>query len=289
MWKHLLDCSDLESSSKRQRQEDELLRKEQVAARQSSENQVHDEEFLCDECRAVDWHSLPALASDGLLEDKNMTLRFVDATVEELKNSSCRICAILSTIKDHSLDGRRCVLKAFPLSRHFTHHGPALSRTFRFKFSAPDSASRCPVLDITEEKDRRQNCFSLRSLAVVRLDDFEFRTIAPNSIDYSKLKDLVKTCQEEHKRCSAAESRPNVLGLEVIDTKIQEVIKAPEQCKYLALSYVWGKQSGDSSVHDIQNSPLVIKDAISVTNSMGYRYLWVDRYVSHCDPVHTQN
>ncbi|KAJ0109926.1 HET-domain-containing protein [Diaporthe amygdali] len=121
-------------------------------------------------------------------------------------------------------------------------------------------------------------CFDVRSLAVARLDDLECRTIAPNSIDYNKLKDLVRICEKRHKRCCAAEPRPKVLGLEVIDTKTQEVIKAPDQCKYLALSYVWGEQSGGSPGHSIQSSPPVIKDAISVTNSMGYNYLWVDRY-----------
>lgn len=89
----------------------------------------------------------------------------------------------------------------------------------------------------------------------------------------------MRICEEEHSRCCATDSGPNVFGLKVINTKTWEVIKAPDQCKYLTLSYVWGKQEGEGSSRDIQNAPPVIKDAISVTNAMGYNYLWVDRYV----------
>lgn len=109
----------------------------------------------------------------------------------------------------------------------------------------------------------------------------ESRRIPPSSVDYTTFKGLVRICEEDHKRCCIISSHQNVLGLEVIDTRTQAVIKAPDLCKYVALSYVWGKQADDNSVHNMKNSPLVIKDAISVTRAMGYNYLWVDRYVSH--------
>lgn len=288
MEKHPPDRSDFNSSPEIRRQKDEPFPKEQVAARQSSENQVPNEKLLCDKCRAVDWHSLPTLASDGLLKIKNKKLRSLRATSEELKNSSCRICSILSIIKSTSVRGKKYVLEALPLSRHLVYDGYELSRAIRFKHPALDNASQCTVLGIMRENDKREDCYFARSLAVISLDDLESIKIAPSSIDYNKLKDLVKTCDEEHKTYCAVESHSNVSNLEVIDTKTQEVIKAPDQCKYMALSYVWGKQLDDSSVHNIQDSPPVIKDAISVTNSMGYNYLWVDRYVSHCGPIHTQ-
>lgn len=286
MEKHSLDHSDLNLSSKRQKQEDEPLI-EQVAAQRRSETKIH-EKYLCDDCRAVDWSSLPTLAADGLLETKNRELRSLNATIEELRQSSCRICAILSTIKGSSLDGKRCVLKAVPLSRELTCHGTRLSLQFQYVHRAPDLASQCTALGIFEEKDRTQICRGPRSLAVVKLDGLGSRIIAPSSIDYDKIKGLVKTCQKEHTRCCAAKSSSNILGLEVIDTKTQKVIKAPDHCKYLALSYMWGKQTNGNSIHGIQNSPLVVKDAISITNTMGYNYLWVDRYVRHHGSVHMQ-
>lgn len=277
MEKHPLDHSDLNSSSKRQRWGDGSLPHEQVAAQHPSENQTYHMEFLCNDCKAVDWSSLPTLAADGLLEDRVRELRPVTANFDELRTSSCRICAILSTIKPPHLNGRQCVLKALPLWRQNTYKGAAL---FRNNHCALENVSRCTVL-IVEDTRNGSLLHHEPSLAIVKLNDLSSSRITPSSIDYNKLKDLVQMCEKGHIWCHGAESSPNVLGLKVIDTKTQEVVKAPDQCKYLALSYVWGKQAADNSVHDIQHCPTVVKDAISVTNSMGYNYLWVDRYVSN--------
>lgn len=122
----------------------------------------------------------------------------------------------------------------------------------------------------------------------MRLDDLESRTVAATSIDYEKIKGLIKTCETEHTTHCAVEPRPHVSGLEVIDTRTLKVIKAPDQCEYLALSYVWGIETGNAFANNIRNSPPVIKDAISVTNNLGYNYLWVDRYVSRPGHKRTQ-
>lgn len=285
MEKHSLDHSDSSSSPKRQRREDGSLPDEQVAAQPLSENQTGNEEFLCDDCRAVDWSSLPTSAADGLLDKKNRILRSVNANFDELRTSSCRICAILSIIKPPALDGRRCVLKALPLWNQFTYDSGAL---FRNNYHVLESVSQWTVLIVEDARKRSLRVDGPQSLAVVKLNDLSSRRITPNSIDYNRLRDLVRICEKGHKRCHRAKSRPNVMGLEVIDTKTQEVVKAPDQCKYLALSYMWGKQAGEGSIHDIQHCPPVIKDAISVTNSMGYNYLWVDRYVSHHGSIYSK-
>lgn len=284
MEKHPLDRSDLNSSSKRQRLEDISLPNEHMAAQHPSENQTGHEEFLCDDCRAVDWSSLPTLAADSLLDNENLEVRSLNATVEELRNSSCKICAVLSTIKEQFLDGKNCVLKALPLCRSLTYDGHSLS----YPSSSPNIPSRCTVLSIFEETDPYNESLGPRGLAVVRLDELKSRRIAQTSVDYNNLKHLIKICEGEHKESCAAGTGPNVLGLEVINTKTQEVIKAPDDCEYLALSYVWGKGEVGSFFHDIQNAPPVVKDAISVTNTMGYSYLWVDRYVCQCVKICTQ-
>ena len=55
--------------------------------------------------------------------------------------------------------------------------------------------------------------------------------------------------------------------------------------EYLALSYVWGKAIDDENSQTSQtsgfvplSSPKTIEDAMSIVQSMGKRYLWVDRY-----------
>ncbi|KIM99873.1 hypothetical protein OIDMADRAFT_126407 [Oidiodendron maius Zn] len=76
----------------------------------------------------------------------------------------------------------------------------------------------------------------------------------------------------------------NVLqSLRVIECSTRRLVKAPEDCIYLALSYVWGSPT-DSEPEVRGNDflpcqlPLTIEDAITVTLQLGHEYLWVDRY-----------
>ena len=112
-------------------------------------------------------------------------------------------------------------------------------------------------------------------------------------------KHWVRRCREEHQRCSTASasamkvqparllqlagsaSHPRVL---LVTLEVESEV--PE---YLALSYSWGKNSSQttrllmSNVEFFSTSgitfatlPPTIRDAISTTLSMGFRYLWID-------------
>jgi hypothetical protein len=57
------------------------------------------------------------------------------------------------------------------------------------------------------------------------------------------------------------------------------------QCKYIALSYVWGlpTKGSDAALAEIDGSflrfvPRVVEDAIIITTELLFQYLWVDRY-----------
>ncbi|KAK0642909.1 heterokaryon incompatibility protein-domain-containing protein [Cercophora newfieldiana] len=76
--------------------------------------------------------------------------------------------------------------------------------------------------------------------------------------------------------------------LQLVDCQSLLVVEAPRNAKYIALSYVW-KASGSTceTTIDTQNYnmkplpsplPLVVRDAIHVTNALGYRYLWIDKF-----------
>lgn len=75
----------------------------------------------------------------------------------------------------------------------------------------------------------------------------------------------------------------------VIDCKTRNVITAPLDCEYAALSYVWGQPSASkfdagSDKHDqtIWSVPdgcsEVINDSMKVVLEMNLQYLWVDKY-----------
>ncbi|KAG4442580.1 hypothetical protein IFR05_001910 [Cadophora sp. M221] len=74
-----------------------------------------------------------------------------------------------------------------------------------------------------------------------------------------------------------------ISSLRVISCITQSVINAPQGCKYVALSYVWGRshlpdQDGKSGAPSLHAAPKVIADSIEVTRLLGFQYLWVDRY-----------
>lgn len=86
--------------------------------------------------------------------------------------------------------------------------------------------------------------------------------------------------------------------LKLIDCVTLQLCYVEPQPHYIALSYVWGQsQSVDNiSVHTTANNsqilppldslPQVIRDTISVTKELGFRYLWVDRYcIDQLNPI----
>lgn len=125
---------------------------------------------------------------------------------------------------------------------------------------------------------RRSPCLAILDSGNMKLDVAP-RNICPNRIDFDIFRELMRHCDRNHKVCHRNESQ-NVVGLRVIDVQTQTVIRAPDNCNYLALSYVWGKPTDSDLSDDLRKPPLVIEDAISVTRTLGYKYLWVDRYVS---------
>jgi hypothetical protein len=61
----------------------------------------------------------------------------------------------------------------------------------------------------------------------------------------------------------------------VLDCRSRQVINAPEGCRYVALSYVWGRSS--ESNESLKELSKVIEDSITVTLGLGFNYFWADR------------
>lgn len=89
--------------------------------------------------------------------------------------------------------------------------------------------------------------------------------------------------------------------LRVIDCRTRRIVKAPPQCKYVALSYVWGllKQEQQTSSNSTdafpcalpENLPRLIEDALMVVRQLDFRNLWIDKYCicqNDQDDLHNQ-
>ncbi|KAH6664648.1 heterokaryon incompatibility protein-domain-containing protein [Halenospora varia] len=77
----------------------------------------------------------------------------------------------------------------------------------------------------------------------------------------------------------------NVPALRVIDVAAQKVIAPPEKCEYVVLSYVWGAR-GPNAFSSI--FPKVAENSLVVTSTLGYKYLWVDKYCIDQNNAHGQ-
>ena len=104
---------------------------------------------------------------------------------------------------------------------------------------------------------------------------------APRRVDFGRAKTWIHACKESHPDCNAHSSKV-LKSLRVIDCVIRSVVSAPQDCVYVALSYVWGTSNTShtpSSSTLLDQLPLTVDNSIDATLMLGYRYLWVDKYV----------
>jgi hypothetical protein len=101
-------------------------------------------------------------------------------------------------------------------------------------------------------------------------------------LDLDKIRAWVKSCEETHLEtcCLGGPSHSPLRNLQLIDCQQNIVVCAPANCRYVALSYVWGHS--DAPVNGLErwdDVPATIRHSIRLTRMLGFQYLWVDRYV----------
>ena len=214
---------------------------------------------MCERCSTIPWDQL----ANGYPDQELFVL---SETAEELQTSSCRICRLLgaalvtnnfrsvSTRLEWRADQFRCGNRV----------GNIL---FCYKLPLDDEL-KSPTLTVTVEKPAEIQKILLGMNASER-------------VDMDKVRNWVGKCQNAHKRCSAGVQLP-LNNLRVIDCLKKRVVPAPVDCAFVALSYVWGSphNTGEHKAYNLlSNVPSTVEDSIKITQSLGYRYLWIDKYV----------
>lgn len=106
-------------------------------------------------------------------------------------------------------------------------------------------------------------------------------SIRSDKVDYGKISGWLEFCEKNHTEGCCEAEKVTLSGFRLIDCHTLCIVPAPNDCQYIALSYVWGNTLDEANTAvDVLGShtPLVIQDAIRVTIRLDVRYLWVDRY-----------
>lgn len=120
--------------------------------------------------------------------------------------------------------------------------------------------------------------------------------VSTDSIDLGLCSKWLRDCETRHlPYCRDLGQEITKLPLpqefRLVDTVDDCIIPAPQDCRYIALSYVWGQaailklnednaetfERPGSLTRHMADLPRTVQDAIHVVRSMGERYLWVDR------------
>ena len=122
--------------------------------------------------------------------------------------------------------------------------------------------------------------YSSTSLDHTQQDRIHAR-IRSDKVDYGIIKGWLEFCEKHHTAGCCEAEKVTLSGFRLIDCHTLCIIPAPNDCEYIALSYVWGNRLDEANTAvDVLGShtPLVIQDAMRVTIRLDVRYLWVDCY-----------
>ena len=113
--------------------------------------------------------------------------------------------------------------------------------------------------------------------------------LIPKRFNGALVKKWLTACREFHGHvCNTSVSVPGIL---LIDCETQQLCRSSYQPQYVALSYVWAKPvpshvempayptiDGQAHLPPEDSLSQVVKDSISVTKQLGFRYIWIDKY-----------
>lgn len=121
------------------------------------------------------------------------------------------------------------------------------------------------------------------------------RTCGPQQLDIALLRKWIDRCQASHgSECLSSTISPPSHKIYLIDTDVGCLVHKGADCRYVALSYVWGQntraQTTKSNLPALQTPgsitaeaeqltiPKTIRNALELVFLLGERYLWVDSF-----------
>jgi hypothetical protein len=235
-------------------------------------------------------------------EDRSATkIELEPCLFEELTQRNCSLCGIiLSSLRTAGSASQSSYYKT---SAQLRRRSSSVMRIKQIVITCSDPTGDAsydpPVLEITI--DLQFNGIRNRFTFGFAFQDFRtgkaiHSMLSRHHIDLGQVKQWLKTCESEPQDRCRPGTIHNISNFKVVDVQTNRVVSAPENCTYIALSYVWGSAqpfrvkkddfhslqcSTRSSIAsyaqlDRQKLPRTIRDAMFVVEAIGERYLWVD-------------
>ena len=248
---------------------------------------------LCERCQRIDLDD--ALNPHQALPTEGRKITSLGEINEELKNSVCPLCRLSASIYvPIPLDPRTIwpghQLRAFKLS------------SLEVRSQEENEATPDPlvVLGVTRDPpflflNERADCLNYGVIAPIVTSDCDSlqergskaHLVKPTKPNYAQIRSWLDYCKDHHGNVCNLGSGQIHIPLMCIDCSTRNIVQLTEGSEYYALSYVWGDKmlaatsiKHGGSLKTLPSSPIapVIEDAIVAVQSLGGRYLWVDKY-----------
>jgi hypothetical protein len=187
--------------------------------------------------------------------------------LKDLVEASCRICRLLGVmlVPDHA----QCEEFVFTWLRN---HGDSLGTiTVQPRYHDSGWGTTALKLDVLDSPDGDI--------------DTVLQCWRPDRVSFERIESWLHNCDYRgrplhHSQCER-ESQTVLRALQVLDCHSRRVIAAPENCVFVALSYVWGQSSEayETRAGLPEQLPQTLEDCITFAALLGYRYIWIDKYV----------
>jgi hypothetical protein len=267
---------------------------------------------LCDTCSALD---LIQMFCEGVRGSRSIPLGALALILS--KEHSCGLCALIShlVIRSWLLDCHTGEDLTSVQVQLFVEPSGYVDASYTRPLSA--CAHRIQVRAIRPIAIHRTVMAAKMSLTMelqMMEDDaarfgrehaYHGRRVEP-VVSFNLIKEWMRICEIEHGSTCAnvwknvTEQLPQ--GARMIDVNQMAIVEAPQNCRYVALSYMWGrinteyKTLSENVAQRCQRGslesvalPRTIRDAIRVVRKLGERYLWVDAMcIIQDDPDNTK-
>jgi hypothetical protein len=218
---------------------------------------------ICENCFRI-WRQF---ADDGRYARR--WFGYIDKTKTELVDSGCRICILFADlISTHQIRGLPIKLRWDPVTNKYGTHGEI--RLLGLDGSFRDTP---PALLVSGS-----NVDGLKS---------SVRELHAEELKFPDIKNWVLECEELHGDSCKPISPDRLNGLRMIDCRQRTIVSAPPDCKFVALSYIWGPYNWGLNLlsgKPLEDVPATIDGSITATLALGYQYLWIDYYVCMPNP-----